>query len=400
MKNTHVLISGAGPAGLTLAHWLSRRGFTPTVVERAPAIRDGGQAVDVRGAAIDVAKRTGILDAVRQARTRTRGMSYVSATGKPLASMGAAFGVVDPGDAEIGRGDLAAILYGAAKNDAEFIFGDSITKITHTPGAAEVTFERSAPREFGLVAGADGLHSTVRALAFGPEPQFTRHLGLYLAVFTVPNYLGLDQWQLIHVAPGKSVTLTSTRDNAKARAILFFASPSLDYDYRDTGQQRELLETAFAGQGWEVPRLLQAMRESPDFYFDSVSQVRMDNWWAGRAALIGDAGYCPSPLSGQGTSLALVGAYLLAEQLQAHNGDHHAAFADYQHRMRDFVTGNQQIAVGNARKFVPATRWQIWLQTQTIRALPYMPGKKLILAQATKGVRAAANAISLPENPG
>jgi len=394
-QNGRVLISGAGPAGLALAYWLSRRGFTPTVIERAPELRSGGQAVDIRGAAVEVAARAGILDAVRQARTGTRGMTYVDSSGKHLASMNAAFGVVDAADVEIVRGDLARILYEATKNDVEYVFGDSVTGITQTPDGVEVTFDRAAPRAFHLVAGADGLHSTVRALVFGPEPQFIRHLGLYLSVFTVPNDMGLDHWQLIHVTPGNSVTVTSARDNTEATAIFFFASPRLDYDHRDTVQQNKLLETAFAEQGWEVPRLLAAMRDAPDFYFDSVSQVRMDSWSAGRVTLVGDAGYCPSPLSGQGTSLALVGAYVLAERLQAAGGDFGAAFAGYRHRMQNFVASNQQIAIGNTNRFIPATRRQIWLQNQAIRALPYLPGKKLVLGLATKGVREAANAIAL-----
>ena len=399
-QRRNVLVSGAGPAGLTLAYWLSRHGFSPTLVERAPAPRDGGQAVDIRGAAIDVARQAGILGALRQAHTRTRGMTYVSATGKHLASTNAAFGVVDAADVEIVRGNLVGILHEAARSSAEYIFGDSVTGMAEVPGAVEVTFERAKPRTFDLVIGADGLHSTLRALAFGPEPSFVRYLGMYLSVFTVPNDMGLDHWQLIHVSPGKSVTVTSARDNTEARAIFFFASPPLDYDHRDIGQQQELLEAAFAGQGWEIPRLLAAMRDAPDFYFDSVSQIRMDNWSADRVALVGDAGYCPSPLSGQGTSLALVGAYVLAGALQAAGGDHGVAFAAYQRRMRDFVTRNQQIAIGNTKRFIPQTRRQIWLQNQAIRTLPYLPGKKLVLDLATKGVREAANAIALEESPG
>ncbi len=239
--------------------------------------------------------------------------------------MNAAFGVVDAADVEIVRGDLVSILYEAARS------------------------------------GADGLHSTLRALTFGPESSRVRHLGMYLSVFTVRNDMGLDHWQLIHVSPGKSVTVTSARDNTEARAI--FSSP-LRSSITTTvtiGQQQKLLEAAFAGQGWEIPRLLAAMRD-PDFYFDSVSQIRMDNWSAHRVTLVGDAGYCPSPLSGQGTSLALVGAYVLAGALQAAEGDHGVAFAAYQRRMRDFVARNQQIAIGNTKRFIPQNRRQIWLQ--------------------------------------
>jgi 2-polyprenyl-6-methoxyphenol hydroxylase-like FAD-dependent oxidoreductase len=396
VRNRDVLISGAGVAGQALAYWLRRFGFTPVVVERAPAPRDGGQAVDVRGAAIEVARRTGILDAARAARTGTRGMSYVSSTGKRLASVDGAFGVIDPEDVEIIRGDLVSILYEAAGSDVEYIFDDSVASLTEGADGVTVTFERSAPRTFHLVVGADGLHSRVRGLAFGPEARFLSHLGLYLSVFTIPNDLELDHWQLIYVTPGKSVTVTSARGNREARAIFFFASGPLDYDYRDRGQQQELLATAFAGAGWEVPRLLTAMRAAPDFYFDSVSQVRLDSWSAGRVALVGDAGYCPSPLSGQGSSLALVGAYVLASELRAADGDHRDAFAGYQRRLRDFVERNQQIATGNAKRFTPTSRRQIWLQNQGIRAMPYLPGKNWILSQATKGVKEAANAVTLP----
>lgn len=398
MRNRNVLISGAGPAGTTLAYWLRRHGFRPTVVERAPAPRDGGQAVDVRGAAIEVAGRTGILDEFRRARTTTRGMSYVSSTGKQLASLNAAFGVIDATDVEIVRGDLARILH-QATSDVEYIFGDSITGICEHADTVEVTFERAPARAFDLVVGADGLHSNVRSLAFGPESPFIRHLGLYLAIFTTPNDLGLDHWQLIHAVPGKSVTITSARENTEARAIFFFASPPLDYDHHDTRQQQDILASAFSTEQWEVPHLLKAMRHAPDFYFDSASQVRMDNWSAGRVTLLGDAGYCPSPLSGQGTSLALVGAYVLAGELQAAAGDHRAAFARYQQQMSGFVQQNQQIALGNAKRFTPGTRTRIWLQNQTIKALPYLPWKNLVLNLATKGVREAARAITLKDYP-
>ena len=165
------------------------------MVQRAPAPRDGGQAVDIRGAAIDVARRTGIPGALRQARTRTRGMTYASATGKHLAGMNAAFGAAGAEGVEIVRGDPAGSLHEAARSGAEYIFGDSVTRKAEVPGAVEVTFERAGPRTFDLVIGADGLHSTLRARAFGPEPSFARHLGMYRPVFTVPNDMGLDHWQ-------------------------------------------------------------------------------------------------------------------------------------------------------------------------------------------------------------
>ena len=314
------------------------------------------------------------MDEFRRARTATRGMPYVSSTGKRLASLNAAFGVIDATDVEIIRGDLARILH-QATSDVEYIFGDSITGICEHADTVEVTFERAPARAFDLVVGADGLHSNVRSLAFGPESPFIRHLGLYLAIFTTPNDLGLDHWQLIHAVPGKSVTITSARENTEARAIFFFASPPLNYDHHDTRQQQDLLASAFSTEQWEVPHLLKAMRHAPDFYFDSASQVRMDNWAAGRVTLLGDAGYCPSPLSGQGTSLALVGAYVLAGELQAAAGDHRAAFARYQQQMSGFVQQNQQIALGNAKRFTPGHAPGSGCRTRPSRHCPTCPGR-------------------------
>lgn len=396
MRNEEVLISGAGIAGLALAFWLRSFGSRPVVVERAPAPRDGGQAVDLRGAAMEVVRWMGIEDLVRAARTGTRGMSYVNATGDRVADVDGAFGVIDPHDVEIVRGDLVNILFGKNQEGVEFIFDDTISDLTQDADGVLVNFETSPPRRFDLVVGADGLHSRVRSLAFEPDLELIRHLGMYLCVFSIPNDFDLDCWQLIYVAPGKSVTVTSARENREARAIFFFASEPLTYHHRDRVQQQKLLVSAFAGDGWLVPQLLEAMRHVPDFYFDSVSQVHMGNWSSGRIGLVGDAGYCASPLSGQGSSLAMVGAYVLAYELANAEGDHNGAFAAYGRRMRDFVASNQKIAEGNAARFAPTSRRQIWFQKQGVRLLPYMPGKRWILEQATKGVKEASTNIDLP----
>jgi 2-polyprenyl-6-methoxyphenol hydroxylase-like FAD-dependent oxidoreductase len=395
MKSPTVLISGAGIAGTSLAYWLHRLGFEPTVVERAPALRDGGYKVDIRGAAIDVVKRMGLLDEALRASTDIRGTSFVNSAGKRLATMDAdLFGGRSGGDLELLRGDLARILAAATRPAVEYLFGDSISTITQDTRGAAVTFTRGRPRRFDLVVGADGLHSRVRALAFGPEAAFIRHLGHAIAIFSVPNHLGLDRWELLYAAPGKTVGLSSTRRSPDAKAMFIFAAPPLDDGGR--GRQQLLAET-FAGAGWEVPWLLSQMPAAPDFYLDAISQVQMEHWSSGRVALVGDAAYCPSPASGQGTSIALVGAYVLAGELAASGGDYPTAFSRYEHALREYVAQNQRLALENLKGMVLRSRAQIWFQLGMIRLLPHLPGKEHIIGRVTEAIHSAATGITLKE---
>ncbi|MFJ3788580.1 FAD-dependent monooxygenase [Kitasatospora sp. NPDC090091] len=393
MKNRNVLISGASVAGPALAHWLHHYGFDPVIVERAPALRDGGYAVDFRGEAhLSILRRMGILPELEAARTGVGSMSYVNSAGKPVAKLPAD---LFAGDLEILRGDLARILYDATKGFTEYVFGDSVTSLAEDDHGVTVGFERGAPRRFDLVIGADGLHSNTRRLAFGPEEQFVRHLGVYCAIFTTANHLGLDHTGHAYRTAGRLAAMYSARHNAEAKAAFYFGSPELGLDRRDVVRQQALLAEHFTGNGWESDRLLDAMRYASDFYFDSVGQVRMDAWTRGRVALVGDAAYCPSSLSGMGSGLALVGAYVLAGELAAADGDHRAAFDRYQERMGAYAAGCQKMGDGVARLMVPGSRLAASFLNRYYKLMPYLPGKNM----AARIARRTAENITLPDYP-
>jgi 2-polyprenyl-6-methoxyphenol hydroxylase-like FAD-dependent oxidoreductase len=392
----NILISGASIAGPALAYWLREHGYTVTVVERSPGPRPGGYKIDVRGRAMEVLARMGLVDEVREHHTDMRGGAMLDGKGRTVVEMDAdTIGFREPTDVEVLRGDLARILL-AATEGVEYVYGDSVTALAEDDHGVTVTFERSLPRRFDLVIGADGLHSAVRALAFGPEERFLRSLGHYVAIFSVPNVLELDRWETVQAEVGRTLNVYSTKQDVQAKAAFFFAAPELEYGRRDTARQQQLLAEHFASHGWIAPRLLAAMPAAPDFYFDSLSVVEMESWSVGRVALVGDAAYCASPASGQGTSLALVGAYVLAAELAAADGDHRAAFAAYEERMRHFVAVNQKQA-DNIKRMVAGSRFVLTLNRTLMRLMPYLPGTSKIMEKVRAEIRDVSNAIELPE---
>ncbi|MVU81918.1 FAD-dependent oxidoreductase [Nocardia sp. ET3-3] len=351
------MVVGASIAGPAVAHWLRRWGAAVTVVERAPGLRPGGQAVDARGMTKEVIRRMGLDAAVRAERTETAGAYTVDSEGKVLET----FSVEDDGgdgyiaDIEILRGDLSRVLYEDTREEVEYLFGDRIAELSQDADGVDVVFESGGRRRFELVIGADGLHSSLREMVFGPREKFIRHLGLVLAFYTVPNEFGLERWLIDFQESGRSAGLRPLRDATKAMAMFSFASPDVDIDYRDIEGQKRLLREQMAGMGWQAPAILAHLDDTPDFYLDQVAQVVMDRWSSGRVALLGDAAFSSSPMSGQGTGLALVGAYLLAGELAAAGWDPEAGFAAYEAKMRSFVEANQEIGRLHAlSKEVPA----------------------------------------------
>ena len=389
MKAKTVLISGASIAGPALAFWLHRYGFHTTIVERAPALRPGGYAVDFRGAGMEVLRRMQIVDEIRRFETRTGKVTMVDAQNRKVASMPDGF---TSGELEIMRGDLANILYIATKNSTEYIFNDTITGLTQGPDGVDVSFSRSPARRYDLVIGADGLHSNVRNLIFGEEAQFLHELGLYIAIFTTPDFMHLGGDALYYGTLGRRVGLFGVARKKEAKASFFFASEPLHYDRRDIRQQKQILKDKFSGLGWQVPQLLQYLDSTSDFYFDSVSQIRMDTWSRGRITLVGDAAHCASPMAGLGTTMAVIGAYVLAGELHAAGGDHTHAFPRYETIMREFTANCQKLA-GGIDWFVPTTRLKQWMSNQVWKILPYTPWKNTMIKLPTK----LANSITLKD---
>jgi 2-polyprenyl-6-methoxyphenol hydroxylase-like FAD-dependent oxidoreductase len=344
---TRVLISGASIAGPALAYWLLKTGYDVTLVERAPAPRPGGQAIDIRGPALDVIAAMGLGERVAALRTRMKGMTVLDRAGTEIErsfERTATGGRLDSGDIEIFRDDLAALLREACGTGGpRTLYGDTITALEMRPEGIGATFRRNPPEVFDLVFGADGLHSNVRQIAFGEEPPFLRPLGVAFAIWAAPNLLDLKDWQLSFRDDTAGYAIYPTRDNRELRVNIGFALTLDEERGLDLAARKALIRERAAAIGGPVPHLLETLDAADDLYFGALAQVRMPSWCKDRIALVGDAGYCPSPFTGQGTSLALIGAFVLGRELARTGGDHAAAFARYETRMRPFVLANQDL---------------------------------------------------------
>lgn len=391
MQNPNVLISGASVAGPALAYWLGRYGFNPTVVEVAPALRGGGYAVDFRGPAhLQVLERMGVLEELRRLQTGGSPLRFVDEAGSQLLYLPASFA---GGDVEILRADLSRVLYERSRDTTEYLFGDAIATMTQTPGGVQVTFEGGGERTFDLVIGCDGLHSGVRRLTFGPESQSVGYLGYHLAGWEVPNSLNLGRESLLYNLPGKLASVGGDhRDPTRASTLFVFASPPLDYDRHDLEQQKKLLADAFAGVGWEVPTLLEALWEAPELYFDSISRVDLQPWSAGRVTLVGDAA-CGATLGGMGTGTAVVAAYALAGELATAGGDHRAAFARYEQAVRGYAQGTQKGGDRAGRFLAPRTALGMQLRNRLL-------GNRVLLHLMLKAGQQVSGKITLKDYAG
>jgi 2-polyprenyl-6-methoxyphenol hydroxylase-like FAD-dependent oxidoreductase len=393
-----VLISGAGIAGPALAFWLNKNGYRATIVELAEGIRPGGQTVDLRGAGGDVVERMGLIDQMRARSLEQRGVAWIKADGSRRADMPVtAFngnGLVSK--LEILRGDLVDVLYQVTKAETDYRFGTRIEELSQSEDAVTATLSDGSTMSADLVVGCDGPHSAVRRLVFGPEEQFVRPLGGYNAWFTAPDTVGLDGWYLMYQAPGLNASMRPSHDPALCKAGLAFRSDPVAYDRRNADEQRALLATHFAGAGWQCDALLSAAQGADDFYFDAFAQVHMPTISQGRVTLVGDAGYCASPLSGMGTSLALVGSYVLAgelgpavsldvERIKAALQRYEAVMRPYIDRCQDLPNGIDGYLPKSASDIVITAQVMNWMQRWPFRAF------------AEKKWFTTADAIDLPD---
>jgi 2-polyprenyl-6-methoxyphenol hydroxylase-like FAD-dependent oxidoreductase len=386
-----VLVSGAAAAGETVAFWLHRHGWDVTVVEKWAAPRSGGFAIDLRGAAVNVVDRMGLLPELTARRVAMKEVANFDAVGDVVWRADGNYAHTS-GDLEILRDDLTDVL-SAANQDITHLWGDSIIEICEDTDGVLVRFAHAEPARFDLVIGADGLHSNVRSLAFGPEEEFGRYLGYYTAVFEAANILEMDAQMWMCTIPGAMASLVQWGPDAGVRGSFIISSPHRpDLGRADRPAQMQLIQDRLSdSDAWHIPALLQAMHVSKDFYFDEVTQIHLPSWSSGRVALVGDAAYAPTLMSGQGTSVAVVGAYVLAEEIAAAAGDYSRAFFRYEQRVRPFAEKNQQLANTTEEARIPSTQQELDERNRTIRsALNSSPDQ---LEDSTK---TAANAIDLP----
>lgn len=386
-----ILISGAGIAGPSLAYWLHRHGFEATVVERSAFLRDSGGAVDFRGEQVRLLKAMGIFDAVKAAETAMGDEVVIDGAGQPVLAFSSAF---FSGEVEIERGDLARILYDATRDYTRYVFGDWIAGLDEHADGIDVTFAGGAVATYDLVVGADGLHSGVRRLAFGPEERFRTDLGWAIAGFTAPNDLGLDHEGRIYNVPGRGVMVSSARERDRLGVGFVFHAPGLAYDRHDTAAQKALVAATCADAGWETPSLLKSMWQADDLYFDTLSQIHLDRWSTGRVVLLGDAAWCAGP-GGSGTGMAMMGAHVLAGELAAAGGDHTAAFAAYERILRPAAKIGQKQGRGAGGFLAPVTDKKIASRNKAYKMLT----RKMVAGFFNWLTARAANAVEFKEYP-
>ena len=375
MPDRTVLVSGASIAGPTTAFWLARAGYEVTVVERFDALRDEGQNIDVRGAAREVLRRMGLEEAALAATTGEQGTVFVDEHGRDVARFPAGEGDTAGATAELEilRGRLGGLLHDATGDDVRYVFGEQITALDQDADGVDVTFASGREQRYDLVVLAEGVNSRSRELVLPGAPR--RYLGMLMAYLTIPRTdADTDWWRWYVAGEGRGVNLRPD-DVGSMRASLNVLTDTRGIDDLPRESQVALLRRAFTGAGWETERILAALDDAP-LYVEDLAQMRLPRWSAGRVALVGDAAWCATPVSGIGTTLALSGAYTLAAELAA-AADHRAGFTAYERRMRPFVEKGQSLPPGTPQVANPRSERGRALFRTALRVAASGPVQKL-----------------------
>lgn len=368
------MISGLGIAGPTLAFWLKAGGFEPTLIEHAPQLRTGGYVIDFWGLGYDIAERMGLRDEIERIGYHVRDMRVVDDSGKRISGFDVdIFRELTNGRyVTLGRSDLSRLLFEKSACASEVMFDDEIVGLEDREEGVSVQFKHGRARQFDLVVGADGLYSQVRRLVFGPQHQFEKKLGYAFAAFEVSGYQPRDEdVYVMYTRPGRSLGRFTMRENRTL--FMFVIATGADALPETLDGQKELLSGLFADDKWECPRILDALKDTQELYFDRVSQIQMPAWSRGRVALVGDAAFCPSLLAGQGSALAMTSAYVLAGELAKAGGRHEVAFRDYEAYLRAYI-GKKQAGVARfGGALAPKTQAGLWFRNQVMNAFA-IPG--------------------------
>jgi 2-polyprenyl-6-methoxyphenol hydroxylase-like FAD-dependent oxidoreductase len=402
MQGRSVLISGAGIAGPALAAWLHAGDFRPVLVERSTSPRAGGYVIDFWGLGYDIAERMGLLPGLNRLGYHFRALRVVDARGKTVSGFDARVLSELTGDrlVTIARSDLARILLDHRGASTEVIFGDEIVGLQQDAGGVDVSFRHASPRRFDLVIGADGLHSGVRRIVFGPDEAFEKKLGYVAAAFEISGYRPREEeTYVMYAQPGRMVGRFALNED---RTLILFvlAEQNMEVATLDLSTQKQFLRARFGADAWELPRILRELADSTDLYFDRVSQIRMQRWSSGRVALLGDAAACISLTGGQGSALAIIAAYILAGELARSAPDYASAFSAYEDRLRNFIEAKQRGAERFAAAFAPKTRTGLWFRNTVLRATAIPGVAKLALSRdITDRLELPQYAWSRPTSP-
>ncbi|MEV6216729.1 FAD-dependent monooxygenase [Nocardia sp. NPDC051833] len=376
----HVLVSGGGIAGNAVALQLLRNGIRTTVVERAAVPRPGGQAVDLRGPSKEAAEKMGLMAGIAKYQLDERGMSYIDGDGKIYARMAMEDfdGQGAVAEIEITRGDLNNVLLEAIATvdtgELDYRYDEWIEQIDQDDTGVTVTFASGTTERFDLVIGADGVHSATRRLVFGPEERFSTNLGGYGAFFTMPSPADVEPgWFGMRLVPGAMLGIRPDGDPATAKAIITLRTEVDPTLRRDGDAQRALIRRMIGDAGWHAPAVLAAMETTTDFYFDELARVDVPELSVGRVTLVGDAGYCGSPMTGMGTAMAIVGAYVLAAEIAATPDDPAGAQQRYQDKITPFLAKAKEIPGGGIAMMLPKTPLMTRLAKTNVRIMMSRP---------------------------